>query len=41
MISIKPSSIPPIIAPWIEPIPPSTAAMKALNPGKIPMKGWI
>lgn len=37
MISMKPSSSPPIMAPWMEPMPPSTAAMKALKPGKMPM----
>ncbi len=28
-------------APWMEPMPPKTAAMKAFMPGKRPMKGWI
>ena len=35
-ISITPIRIPPIIAPGIEPIPPITAAAKALIPGKAP-----
>lgn len=38
-ISITPSKIPPINAPGIEPIPPNTAAVKALIPGIEPVYG--
>ena len=37
MISMKPSSSPPIMAPWMEPMPPNTAAVKALMPGMAPV----
>ena len=36
-VSIKPISNPPSIAPGIDPIPPSTAAVNALIPAKKPM----
>ena len=37
--SITPKRIPPIIAPGMEPIPPNTAATKALRPGMDPDVG--
>ena len=39
IISITPRSIPPSIAPGTEPIPPNTAAVKALIPGIAPVVG--
>ncbi|KAG1317381.1 hypothetical protein G6F63_015691 [Rhizopus arrhizus] len=39
-VSARPSSTPPSMAPGILPIPPSTAAVKALMPAKKPMKGF-
>ena len=39
MISITPSNKPPTKAPGIEPIPPNTAAVKALIPGIEPIVG--
>ena len=38
-ISITPNEIPPNIAPGIDPIPPKTAAVKALMPGITPVVG--
>ena len=38
-ISITPKSMPPIIAPGIEPIPPKTAAVNAFMPGIEPVVG--
>ena len=38
-ISITPRRIPPINAPGMEPIPPNTAATKALMPGIEPVYG--
>ena len=40
-ISTKPMSNPPIMAPVIFPIPPTTAAVKAFHPGYMPISGWI
>ena len=37
--SSRPMAMPPIIAPGIEPIPPSTAATKAFRPSMDPMVG--
>ena len=36
-VSIKPINNPPSIAPGIDPIPPNTAAVKALIPAKKPI----
>ena len=36
MVSIRPISRPPITAPGSEPMPPSTAAVKAFTPGTKP-----
>ena len=41
ILSSTPSQIPPTIAPGMEPIPPKTAATKALIPGIDPVKGPI
>ena len=38
-VSARPSSTPPSMAPGMLPIPPSTAAVKALMPAMKPMKG--
>ena len=38
-ISMMPSSKPPRKAPGMEPIPPNTAAVKALMPGMEPVVG--
>ena len=39
MTSSIPKSRPPSTAPVTLPMPPSTAAMKAFSPGRMPMKG--
>ena len=39
--SIRPSSMPPSMAPGMEPIPPKTAAVKALIPGMAPVVGLM
>ena len=39
MASITPSSSPPRKAPGMEPMPPNTAAVKALMPGMEPVVG--
>ena len=41
MVSIKPMINPPSIAPGNEPIPPNTAAVKALRPAKNPIRKSI
>ena len=38
-ISMTPRISPPIMAPGIDPIPPNTAAVKALMPGMAPVVG--
>ena len=38
-LSMMPSSTPPSIAPGMEPMPPNTAATKALMPGIAPVVG--
>ena len=41
--SAKPTSRPPMTAPGMEPMPPKTAATKALVPSMMPMVGvaWV
>jgi hypothetical protein len=41
MASIRPISRPPSMAPGSDPMPPSTAAVKALMPARKPMKKSI
>ena len=38
-ISMMPSRMPPSMAPGMEPMPPKTAAVKALMPGREPVVG--
>ena len=39
-VSMIPSKTPPSMAPGMEPMPPSTAAVKARMPGMEPVVGW-
>ena len=39
LVPITPSRMPPSMAPGMEPIPPKTAAVKALMPGMEPVVG--